>query len=74
MTRLDEIHNVLITVLMRARTYYTICTEDEQFTMEKITGQRTTASGAVQYKIKWLGFSEQTWEPESNILDRSVID
>ena len=48
--------------------------EDEQFTMEKITGQRTTASGAVQYKIKWLGFSEQTWEPESNILDRSVID
>ena len=27
MTRLDEIHNVLITVLMRARTYYTICTD-----------------------------------------------
>eukprot|EP00048_Salpingoeca_helianthica_P017967 m.239972 g.239972 ORF g.239972 m.239972 type:complete len:129 (+) comp22946_c0_seq1:58-444(+) len=28
---------------------------------------RRVSHGVVQYRVKWLGYLEQTWEPEENI-------
>ena len=46
--------------------------EDEEYTMEKITAHRGKEPNR-EFKIKWVGYKEQTWEPEANILDKASI-
>jgi hypothetical protein len=48
--------------------------EEAEYTVERIVAERTKADGKKEYKIKWKGYTLQTWEPEKNILDRSVLD
>lgn len=42
------------------------------FTAEKLLRQRMY-KGKPQYKVKWKGYRETTWEPVENILDRSLL-
>ena len=45
------------------------------FAAERIL-KKCKRKGNVQYKVKWLGYPEDqsTWEPEENILDKSLIE
>ena len=45
------------------------------FAAERILEKRKR-KGKMQYKVKWLGYPEDqsTWEPEENILDKSLIE
>ncbi|XP_044164848.1 uncharacterized protein LOC122948816 [Acropora millepora] len=45
------------------------------FAAERILKKRKR-KGKMQYKVKWLGYPEDqsTWEPEENILDKSLIE
>ena len=45
------------------------------FAAERILKKRNK-KGKLQYKVKWLGYPEDqsTWEPEENILDKSLIE
>ena len=45
------------------------------FAAERILKKRKR-NGKMQYKVKWLGYPEDqsTWEPEENILDKSLIE
>ena len=45
------------------------------FAAERILKKRKR-KGKLQYKVKWLGYPEDqsTWEPEENILDKSLIE
>ena len=44
------------------------------FAAERVLKKRKR-KGKMQYKVKWLGYPEDqsTWEPEENILDKSLI-
>jgi hypothetical protein len=35
--------------------------------VESIIGRRRNASGALEYQVKWLGYTDTTWEPFSNL-------
>ena len=44
---------------------------EDEFTVDKILDHRFAARGAVQYKVKWLGYEKEedmTWEPAANLL------
>ena len=45
------------------------------FAAERILKKRKR-KGKMQYKVKWLGYPENqsTWEPEENILDKSLME
>lgn len=42
---------------------------------ERIVGHRRDGRGKYEFKIRWMGFGpeEDTWEPESNIVDKHWI-
>lgn len=50
-------------------------TDEDVFEVEKIVSQRAV-KGKKQYMVKWKNFSssENTWEPEENILQKNLID
>jgi transposase InsO family protein len=37
--------------------------EPDKFDVERITGQRRRRGGAEEYKVRWAGCDEETWEP-----------
>ena len=45
------------------------------YTVEKVVNDRVDKKGNRQFLVKWLNYSDkyQSWEPEENIFDRSVI-
>ena len=52
-------------------------TKNHVFTVDKILAVRKAESGnTLEYLVKWEGFGpeENTWEPEVNIYDRSLIE
>jgi hypothetical protein len=53
-----------------------LCEEEKQqaeskkrFDVRAVTDQRTTASGKVEYRVRWTGFSASTWEPADTIRE-----
>lgn len=52
---------------------FCIFTGDENtFTVEKVLKEKNVG-GVAYYYIKWKGYNEVTWEPERNILDKTLI-
>lgn len=49
--------------------------EEDVYQVESIRDKRIK-KGKIQYKIKWLGYndSECTWENESNVIDKEMIE
>ena len=47
-------------------------TDDNIYIVRKIVKHRGEP-GSYEYLVDWKGYSEQTWEPEANILDRDVV-
>ena len=47
-----------------------------QFLLLREFSEKRKRKGKMQYKVKWLGYPEDqsTWEPEENILDKSLIE
>lgn len=48
--------------------------EEEVYEVEAIVGEKTV-KGIKHYKVKWENYdeSENTWEPEENIIDKDLI-
>ena len=43
---------------------------EDEYAVEKILDHRFARGGVVQYKVKWLGYTDEadmTWEPEENL-------
>lgn len=43
---------------------------EDEYVVERIVEHKFARGGAVQYKVKWLGYEEEgdmTWEPEENL-------
>jgi hypothetical protein len=40
--------------------------DEAGYIVESIDGDRTTPSGSKEYRVKWVGYSEKSWEPEEN--------
>ena len=38
-----------------------------EYEVEQILDQRTTKAGIQQYKIRWAGYAQDTWEPRENL-------
>jgi hypothetical protein len=45
---------------------------DNVYTVRKITSHRGNP-GSYEYLVDWKGYSEKTWEPETNMLDHDVV-
>jgi len=41
----------------------------KRFIVRSISEQRTTASGKLEYRVKWTGYSAATWEPADTIRE-----
>lgn len=39
---------------------------EDEYQVEKIVDHKFL-KGAVQYKVKWMGYDDQSWEPEENL-------
>lgn len=46
--------------------------EDEVFVVEKILDRKKKGSKWM-YLLKWEGYTETTWEPEENIIDKEMV-
>ena len=42
---------------------------NQRFDVRAITDQRTTASGKLEYRVRWTGYSASTWEPADTIRE-----
>ncbi|RWS14541.1 Chromobox protein 1-like protein [Dinothrombium tinctorium] len=47
--------------------------ESDVFEVEEIRGRRLV-NGELEFRVKWKGYKEETWEPKSNIIDKSLIE
>ena len=55
------------------RPYYPIPENvQEEYHIEQILEHRIDLEGRYQYRIKWLGYDEITWEPRRNLLHRGT--
>lgn len=48
--------------------------DDDVYTAEMLLDRRKKKNGPVEYLVKWKGWdkpSDNSWEPEQNILDKS---
>jgi hypothetical protein len=43
--------------------------ELERYDVERITGQRRRRGGVEEYKVRWAGFDQETWEPARTVQD-----
>lgn len=43
--------------------------DEEEYEVERIVNHRVTRRQGLQYEIKWLGYSDTTWEPESSLTN-----
>lgn len=41
--------------------------EENEYVVERVTGRRLR-SGRVQYKVRWKGYEDETWEPAANLV------
>ena len=50
-------------------------TRKGEYIVEAIRSKRKK-EGRTEYKVKWIGYpeSQNTWEPETNILDKNLIE
>lgn len=42
---------------------------DQRYTVRSITDKRTTPGGKIEYRVKWTGYSDESWEPAENIAE-----
>jgi ribosomal protein L21E len=47
--------------------------DDAHYVVEKILKHRLTPSGAHEYLVKWKGYSDQSWEPQSSFDSNDPI-
>jgi hypothetical protein len=45
---------------------------NDEFDVDKILDSRKR-NGTTEYKIRWLGLDEESWEPATNIHDKGMI-
>jgi hypothetical protein len=43
------------------------------YEVEQILDHRDAPRGGVEYYVKWKGYTEQTWEPEENFVERKCL-
>jgi len=43
------------------------------YEVEKILDHRTAPGGGVEYYVSWKGFTEKTWEPQDNFVERACL-
>ena len=45
------------------------------YKVDKIIDRRLNSNREIEYLVKWVGYDEKdnTWEPETNIFDKSII-
>ena len=46
--------------------------EGPKYVMEEILDHRVLSSGAVEFRIKWYGYGEPTWQPRSDIPEEAI--
>ena len=46
--------------------------EGPKYVMEEIVDHRVLSSGAVEFRIKWYGYGEPTWQPRSDIPEEAI--
>merc|ERR1719361_978134 len=46
--------------------------EEEEWEVEKIVGRRVEEE-EVQFLVKWVGWDEETWEPEINLAGSEIL-
>ncbi|KAK3840889.1 MAG: hypothetical protein J3R72DRAFT_524910 [Linnemannia gamsii] len=44
------------------------------YEIEKILDHRTAPGGEVEYYVSWKGFTEKTWEPQDNFVERPYLN
>uniref|UniRef100_A0A915ELR0 Chromo domain-containing protein n=1 Tax=Ditylenchus dipsaci TaxID=166011 RepID=A0A915ELR0_9BILA len=44
------------------------------YEVKKITNKRFAGGGQIQYKVKWKGYKNETWEPAENLKCEDLID
>jgi hypothetical protein len=45
----------------------------ETYVVEKILNHRQGPGGGMEYRVKWKGYKEETWEPQENFIERKCI-
>merc|ERR1712228_864425 len=48
--------------------------DEGEYLIEKITGHRLVGDGKYKYNIKWVGYTDCTWEPKENLNDEVIDD
>ncbi|KAG0349421.1 hypothetical protein BGZ54_004375, partial [Gamsiella multidivaricata] len=47
--------------------------DDTTYEVEEILEHRDDSEGGVEYFVSWKGYTERTWEPEENFVERKCI-
>jgi transposase InsO family protein len=45
----------------------------DTYVVEKILNHRQGPGGGMEYRVKWKGYKEETWEPQENFIERKCI-
>ncbi|PHJ22908.1 hypothetical protein CSUI_003250 [Cystoisospora suis] len=51
--------------------------EEETYTVEDVLDFKVSRTGEEQFRVKWVGYAESTWEPTANlgdVTDQTLVD
>ena len=46
----------------------------DEWVVDKITGHRHNAAGDLEFRVRWMGSEEDTWEPVGHFFQRYAVD
>jgi hypothetical protein len=72
MESLMNYENATITISRKAAIV--ISNDSKEYSIDEVQGHRRRRDGTLEFKIKWTGYAETTWEPETNIMAQSRLD